>query len=159
MLSRKSAGTVLFLIFVMLCGVAAADEGGGVKAGEERLAGTNFESTLSPSSTIGCESGLTDGIHFSGAWSQPRIWTLSILAHGMEGYILTAVVTGTGRSGFMGLSLQSTIATPEGYFGAPMVLASNPVPTSYVSEPASSAFMITGISFTGGMLRRRIVPR
>jgi hypothetical protein len=158
MLFCKSAGAVLFLTFLMLCGVAAA-EVGGFRDSEDGLAGANFDLTLSPSSTIGYESVLTDGIDLSCAWSQPRTWTLSILAHGMEGYVLTAVVTGTGRSGFTGLSLQSTIATPEGYFGAPIALASNPVPTSYVSEPASSGFMITGIFFTGGMLRHRIAPR
>lgn len=151
MLSRKSAGAVLFLTFLMLSGVAAADGCGGFTRSEEPLAGTNFDLTLSPSSPIGC--GCRTGT--SGAWSQPGSWTLPILAQGMEGYVLTAVMNGTGSSGFTGVALQSTIATEAGYFGDPIPLAGNTVPTSLVSEPSTAAFLLTGVFFTGGVLRHQ----
>jgi len=155
MLSRKSAGAVLFLTFLMLSGVAAADESGGFTRGEEALAGANFDLTLSPSSAIscGCRTGISE------AWSQPGSWTLPILAHGMEGYVLTAVMNGTGSSGFTGVALQSTIASEKGYFGDPMALASNTVPTSFVPEPSTAAYLIVGMLLTGEMMHRRAVAR
>ncbi|MGB8064658.1 MAG: hypothetical protein WCF26_22420 [Candidatus Sulfotelmatobacter sp.] len=156
MLSRRSAGAVLVVSFLMLSGLAAADEGDLFRGTGEGLTATNFDLTLSASSPILFESRLTDGILFSGAFSQPAIWTLAILAHGTHGYVLTAVVTGTGASGFTGVDIQSTTATPTGYFSGPMVLASNPVPTSFVAEPSTASFLITGILFAAGMLRRRV---
>lgn len=154
MLSRKSAGAVLFLTFLLLCGLAAAEERGEFTGREEVLAGTNFDLTLFPASTIGRESGWIDGIG-SGAWSETGTWTLSTLPHGMEAYVLTAVVTGAAGSGFTGVSLESTTATPEGYFGSPVVLASNSEHTSFVAEPQTASFMIIGMFFTAGLLRRR----
>ena len=154
MLSRKSAGAVLFLAFLLLSGVSAADGGGEFSRSEAPLAGTNFDLSLSPSSPIGC--GWRTGP--SGTWSQPS-WTLSMLAHGMEDYALTAVLTATGGSGFPGVALPSTTATAEGYFGDPIQLASNTVPTSFVPEPSTAAFLITGMLLTGAMLRQRIVSR
>lgn len=159
MLSRKSAGAVLFLTFLMLCGLAVAEEDGEFKGRDEVLAAANFDLTLSPASTIGRESGWSDGIGPSGAWSRSGTWTLSTLPHGMGGYVLTVVVTGTGESGFTGVSLQSTTATQEGYFGSPVVLASNSPHTSFVGEPQTASFMIIGIFFTGGLLRQRVAVR
>jgi len=155
MLSRKSAGAVLLVSFLMLSGLAAADEGDLLKGTEEGLTATKFDLTLSASSPIGFESRLTDGISFSGAFSQPAIWTLAILAHGTHGYVLTAVVTGTGASGFTGVDIQSTTATRTGYFSGPFVLASNPVPTSFVAEPSAASFLIAGVLAMLGRLRRR----
>ncbi len=155
MLSRRSAGAVLFVSFLMLSSLAAADEGDLFRGTGEELTATNFDLTLSASSPIVFESRLTDGVLFSGAFSQPAVSTLDILAHGTHGYILTAVVTGAGVSGFTGVNIQSTTATPTGYFRGPSVLASNPVPTSFVAEPSTASFLITGIFFAAGMLRRR----
>ena len=138
----------------MLSGLAAADRGDGLTARAVGLSARNSDLTLSASSPIGFERGLS-GVITLDSWSQPGAWTLSILSHGMEGYVLTAVVTGAGGSGFTGVSLQSTTATREGYFGAPAVLASNPVPTSFVAEPATANFMFTGIFFAVGMVCRR----
>ncbi len=156
MLSRRSAGAVLFVSFLMLSGLAVADEGDLFRGTGEELTATNFDLNLSASSPIGFESKLTDGILFSGAFSHPAIWTLAILAHDTNGYILTAVVTGTGDSGFTGVDIQSTTATRTGYFSGPIVLASNPVPTSFVAEPSTASFLIAGI-FMAGMLRRRVL--
>ena len=155
MLSCRSAGAVLFVSFLMLSGLAAADEGDMWTGTAERLTGTNFDLTLSESSRPAA-GAMADSIRFSGTFSQPGIWTLAILAHGTQGYILTAVVSGAGGSGFTGVNFQSTTATPTGYFSSPIVLASNPVPTAFVAEPSTSSFLITGICFTGGMLRRRL---
>lgn len=55
MLSRKSAGAVLFLTFLLLSGASAADSGGEFSRREAPLAGTNSDLVLSPSSPIGCE--------------------------------------------------------------------------------------------------------
>lgn len=154
MLSRKSAG-VLFISLLMLSSLAAADQSDAFVAREEGLTATNFDLTLA-ATPIGFESRLTSRVPLSDSWSQPGVWTLLILAHEIEGYVLTAVVTGTGKSGFRGVALQSTIATREGYFGAPIVLSSNPVPTSFVAEPATANFLITGILFVGEVARRQV---
>ena len=159
MLSRKSAGAVLFLTFLMLCGLAAAEEVGEFTGREDVLAAPNFDLSLSPASTIGRESGWRDGVGPSGAWSETGTWTLSTLSHGMGSYVLTVVVTGTGESGFTAVSLQSTTAAQEGYFGSPVVLASGSPSTSFVGEPQTASFMIIGIFFTGGLLRRQAAVR
>lgn len=156
MVSRRFAGTVLFVAFLMLSSLAVAEEGDELAGREVGLAATNFALSLSGSSCIGFESEPTGGIP-SGSSSQGGTWALFILARGMKGYVLTAVVNGTGNSGFTGVSLQSTTATAEGYFGAPIVLASNPVPTSFVTEPSTAKFMFTGIFFAVGMVRRRVL--
>ncbi|HEX8711108.1 MAG TPA: hypothetical protein VF730_04485 [Terracidiphilus sp.] len=159
MLSRKSAGAALFLTFLMLCGLAAAEEDREFTGREGVLAAANFDLTLSAASSIGREGGWSDRIGPSSAWSQTGTWTLSTLPHGMGGYVLTVVVTGTGESGFTGVSLQSTTATQEGYFGSPVVLASNSPHTSFVAEPQTASFMIIGIFFAGGLLRQRVAVR
>jgi hypothetical protein len=153
MLSRKSAGVVLFVSFLMLSGLAVADDGDMWRGTTEALTGTNFDLTLSESPRPAIVD-TADSILFSGAFSQPGIWTLSIRAHGTQAYILTAIVTGTGESGFTGVDIQSSTATPAGYF-SPIVLASNPVPTSFVPEPSTASFLTTGICFAAGTLRRR----
>lgn len=139
MLSRKSAGTILFLTFLMLCGVAGAHQDGGLRGGEEGLAGTNFNLALSPASPICC--GLTNGV--SNSWSQAPTLPLSILAHGMGVYALHAIVIGTGTAGFTEATLPST-TTDEEDFG-------NPVSPSLVPEPSTSVFLITGLLLTAGM--------
>jgi hypothetical protein len=155
MLSRRSAGVILFVSFLMLSGVAAADEGDLFRGAGEGLTGTNFDLTLSESQRPAAGE-MADSIHFSGGFSEPAIWTLAILAHGTQGYIMTAVVTGTVGSGFTGVNIQSTTATPMGYFSSPSVLASNPAPTSFVAEPSAASFLITGSFFVVGILRRRV---
>lgn len=154
MLSRKTAGT-LSIAFLMLSGLASADEGDLLRINNEGLAPGNYVVLLS--APVGWENAPTYGTFVSGSVSQPGTWTLSIFAQGMEGYVLNAVVTGTGGSGFTGVSLQSTTATPAGYFGPPIVLASTSEPTSYVAEPSTANFMFTGIFFAFGMVRRRVL--
>lgn len=156
MLSRKHA-VVLFLSFLMLSGLGAAVESNAFTGRDEGLAAANFDPILPGALPLAFESGLSDGITFSNSFSQPGTWTLSILVDGMEGYVLTAVMTATGSSGFRGVSLQSTIATREGYFGGPIMLASNPLPTSFVAEPSTANLMFTGIFFAVGMARRRVL--
>ena len=156
MLARKPAA-VLFLSFLMLSGLAAAVESDAFTGMYEGLGATNFNLTLPGSLPNAFESEIAGGITFSNSFSQPGTWTLSILVEGMEGYVLTAVMTETGDSGFRGVSLQSTIATQEGYFGGPILLASNPVPTSFVAEPSTANLMFTGILLAVGMVQRRVV--
>ena len=156
MLSRKR-GAALFLSLLMLSSLAAAAESEAFTGTEKGLAATNFDLALPGSSPVAFESGLTDGITFSNSSSQPGTWTLSILIDGMRGYVLTAVMTEKGGLGFAGVSLQSTTATREGYFGGPITLASNPEPTSHVAEPSTASFMLTGIFFAAGMVRRRFL--
>ena len=158
MLSRRSVGAVLFVSFLMLSGLAAADEGDFFMGTGEELTATNFDLIFSASSPIVFESRLTDGILLSDVFSQPAIWTLDILAHGTRGYILTAVVTSTGMSGFTGVDIQSTTATPTGYFSSPIVLAGNSVPTSFVAEPSTASFLITGIFVMLGTLGVALSP-
>ena len=156
MLSRRSAGPILFVSFLMLSGLAVADEGDMWKGTAEGLTGTNFDLTLSESeSPRPAADEMADSILFSGAFSEPAIWTLAILARGTQGYVLTAVVTGTGESGFTGVNIQSSTATPSGYFSSSIVPASNPAPTSFVAEASTASFLIAGTFFGAGMLRRR----
>ncbi len=157
MLCRRSAGAVLFVSFLMLSGLAVADEGELLKGTGEGLTATSFDLPLSASAPGGFESGLNDGIRFSGSFSQPTAWTLAVLARGTREYLLTAVGTGTGAAGFTGVALRSSTATRAGYFGSPIVLASNSVPTSFVPEPSTASFLITGIFFALGVLRRRVL--
>lgn len=77
----------------------------------------------------------------------------------MEGYALNAVLTATSGSGFPGLALPSTTATAEGYFGDQIQMASNTVPTSFVPEPSTAAFLITGMLLMGVVLRQKIASR
>jgi hypothetical protein len=156
MLARKPAA-VLFLSFLMLSGLAAAVKSDPFIGREQGLPATNLDLTLPGSLPTAFESEITGGITFSNSFSQPGTWTLSILVEGMEGYVLTAVVTETGNSGFRGVSLQSTTATQEGYFGGPIMLASNPVPTSFVAEPSTANLMFTGLLLAVGMAHRRVV--
>ena len=156
MLSRRSAG-VLFLSVLMLSSLAAAVESDVYTSADKGLAATNFALTFSGSLPGVLQSRVMDGMSDSNLFSHPRAWILPIPAHGMEGYVLTAVITETGRSGFTGVSLQSTTATREGYFGGPIVLASNPEPTSFVAEPSTANLTFTGIFFAVGMVRRRIL--
>lgn len=157
MLSRKPA-TVLFLSFLMLlmlAGLAAAVESDAFTGRGRGLAATNLDLTWPGSLPHTFESEISDGITFSNSYSQPGTWTLFIPVDGMEGYVLTAVVTETGSSGFRGVSLPSTTATREGYFGGPIMLASNPVPTSFVAEPSAANLMFTGILLAVGMVHRK----
>src|ERR1700751_3129001 len=103
MLSRRSAGAVLFVSFLMLSGVAAANKGDMWRGTGEGLSGTNFDLTLSESPRPATVE-TADSTLFSGSFSQPAIWTLTILAHGTQGYILTAVLSGSGGSGFTGVN-------------------------------------------------------
>ena len=154
MLSRRSAGAILFVSFLMLSGLAAADSGDMWTAAGQGLTGRNFDLALSESSRPAAGE-IADSILFSGAFPEPAIWTWAILAHGTQGYVLTAVVTGTGGSGFTGVNIQSTTVTPTGYFSSPIVLASNPVSTSFVAEPSTASFLIAGTFVVGGILQRR----
>lgn len=156
MLSRRSAG-VLFLSILMLSSLAAAVESDVFASPHEGFAATDSALTLSGGVPSAFESRVTDGVPDSNSFSQLRTWILPIPAHGMEGYVLTAVITETGRSGFTRVSLQSTTATREGYFGGPMVLASNPEPTSYVAEPSTANLTFTGILLAVEMVRRRVL--
>ena len=154
MLSRRSAGAILFVSFLMLSGLAVADEGDMWKGTAEGLTGTNFDLTLSESPRPAADE-MADSILFSGEFSEPAIWTLAILARGTQGYVLTAVETGTGESGFTGVNIQSSTATPSGYFSSSIVPASNPAPTSFVAEPSTASFLIAGTFFGAGIMRRR----
>ena len=156
MLSRKPAA-VLFLLLIMLPSLAAAAESDAFTGRDQGLAATNFDLTLPGLLPVAFESELTDGVAVSNSFSPPGTWTLSIVIDGMQGYVLKAVVSETGGSGFEGVSLQSTTATREGYFGGPIILASNPESTSHVAEPSTANLMFTGIFFAVGMVRRRIL--
>ena len=157
MLCRRSAGAVLFVSFLMLSGLAAADEGELFKAAGEGLTAASFDLALSVSAPGAFENRRNDGIPFSGSFSQPASWTLAVLARGTREYLLTAVQTGTGASGFAGVALRSGTATRAGYFGSPIVLTSNPVPTSFVPEPSAASFLITGVFFAFGIRQRRVL--
>ena len=80
MLSRRSAGAILFVSFLMLSGLAVADEGAMWRGTAEGLTGTNFDLTLSESESPRPAAGeMADSILFSGHSLSPRsgLWRFS----------------------------------------------------------------------------------
>lgn len=106
----------------------------------------------------GSQSGIPDGVIFSGSFSGPVTWTLITLANGTHEYQLTGAISGTWyntKVTVYGATIQLTINTGLGFFNGSTMLASGDTNIVVVPEPGTLGLLGTGLLGLAGVLHRK----
>ncbi|MGA3348134.1 MAG: PEP-CTERM sorting domain-containing protein [Candidatus Sulfotelmatobacter sp.] len=106
----------------------------------------------------GSQTGLPNGVIFSGSFTGPVTWTMITLANGTHNYTLTGSITGTWEGGATvnGATVQLTINTGKGFFNGKTRISSgdtNIVTT--IPEPGTLGLLGTGLIGLAGALHRK----
>jgi hypothetical protein len=107
----------------------------------------------------GSQTGIPNGVIFSGSFSGPVTWTMITLANGTHEYQLSGAISGTwyntGTTVY-GATIQLTINTGKGFFNGSTMISSGDTNIVVVPEPGTLGLLGTGLLGLAGVLHRKM---